>query len=194
MGHRLSKDGLSPHPMKTKAIQEMPRPKDKKAIERFLGCLQYLGRFLPRLAEVAAPLRALTEKSAVFTWQSQQEEAFNTLKTLITKAPVLKFYNVTNEATIQCNASEKILGGTLQQKSQPVAFASCSLTQTEQNYAQIEKEYLAIVFACERFNQYIHGRQQTTIYTDHRPLMPIFTKPIYNAPKRLQRMLLRLQK
>ena len=56
------------------------------------------------------------------------------------------------------------------------------------------KKCLAIVFACERFNQYIHGRLYTTIHTDHRPLVPIFTKPIYNAPKRLQRMLLRLQK
>ena len=172
----------------------MPRPENKKAVERFLGCLQYLSRFLPRLAEVAAPLRVLTEKSAVFTWQSQQEEAFNTLKALITKAPVLNFYNVTEEATIQCDASDKRLGAMLLQNGQPVAFASRSLTQSEQNYAQIEKKCLATAFACKPFNQYIHGRQETTIHTDHRPLVPIFTKPIYNAPKRLQRMLLRLQK
>ena len=89
---------------------------------------------------------------------------------LITKAPVLKFYNVTEEATIQCDASEKGLGATLLQKGQPIAFASRSLTTSEQNYAQIEKECLAIVFACERFNQYIHGRVYTTVHTDHRPL------------------------
>jgi len=130
----------------------------------------------------------------VFTWQSQQEDALKILKTLITKAPLLKFYNVTEEATIQCDASERGLGATLLQKGQPVAFASCSLIPSEQNYAQIEKECLAIVFACERFNQYIHGRQCTTIHTDHGPLVPIFRKPIYNAPKHLQRMLLRLQK
>jgi len=81
------------------------------------------------------------------------------------------------------------LGATLLQKGQPVAFASRSLTPSEQNYAQIEKECLTIVFACEQFNQYIHGRHCTTIHTDHRPLVLIFTKPIYNAPKRLQRML-----
>ena len=71
---------------------------------------------------------------------------------------------------------------------------SLSLTKTEQHYAQIEKESLAIVFACERFNHYIHGQKQTTIHTDHRPLVPIFRKPIYNVPKWLQRILLRLQK
>jgi len=80
------------------------------------------------------------------------------------------------------------------QNEQRVAFVSWSLTTVEQNYAQIEKECLAIVFACKCFNQYIHGREQTMVHTDHRPLVPIFNKPIYNAPKRLQRMLLRLQK
>ena len=69
-----------------------------------------------------------------------------------------------------------------------------SLSTTEQQYAQVEKECLAIVFACERFNQYLQGRDCITVDTDHKPLVPIFTKPIYNAPKRLQRMLMRLQK
>ena len=78
------------------------------------------------------------------------------------------------EATIQCDASEKGLDATLLQNGQPVAFVSRSLTKAEQNYVQIEKECLAIVFACERFNQYIHGREQTTVNSDHRPLVPIF--------------------
>jgi len=110
------------------------------------------------------------------------------------KAPVLRCYDVQEEAIIQCDASEKGLGATLLQQGQPVAFISHSLTKVEQNYAQMEKECLAIVFACEWFNQYIHGWEQTVVHTDHRPLVPIFNKPIYNAPKRLQRMLLRLQK
>ena len=110
MGHRLSKDGLSPDPDKVKAISDMPRPDYKKAVEHFLGCLQCLSRFLPQLAEVAAPLRLLTEQSAIFTWQTQQEEAFQALKTMIIKAPVLKFYDVKAEVTIQCDASEKGLG------------------------------------------------------------------------------------
>ena len=193
MGHHLTRDGLRPDPAKVRAIKDVPRPDNKKAVERFLGCMQYLSRFLPHLSEVAAPLRVLTEQSAIFTWQTQQEEAFQALKTMITTVPVLKFYDL-EEATIQCDASEKGLGATLLQKGQPVALISRSLTKAEQNYAQIKKECLAIVFACERFNQYIHGRDQTVVQTDHRPLVPIFSKPIYNAPKRLQRMLLRLQK
>ena len=73
-------------------------------------------------------------------------------------------------------------------------FASRTLTPTERGYAQIEKECLAIVFACERFNQYIFGRESISVQSDHKPLETIFKKPLTAAPKRLQGMLLRLQK
>ena len=109
---------------------------------------------------------------------------------MIIKAPVLKFYDVKAEVTIQCDASEKGLGATFLQNEQLVVFVSQSLTKAEQNYAQIKKECLAIVFTCKRFNQYIHGSERTTVHADHRPLEPIFNKPVYNAPKQL----LRLQK
>ena len=112
MGHKLTREDLRPDPAKIKAIRDMPRPDSKKAVERFLGCLQYLSHFLPQLAEEAAPLRLLTEQSAIFTWQTQQEAPFQKLKTMITTMPVLKFCNL-NEATIQCDASEKGLGATL---------------------------------------------------------------------------------
>ena len=96
--------------------------------------------------------------------------------------------------TKQCDASEAGLGATLLQNGQPVAFASRALSAAEKHYAQIEKECLAIVFACERFEHYIYGRSQVTVHTDHKPLETIYGKPLLNAPKRLQRMLLRLQK
>ena len=67
------------------------------------------------------------------------------------------------------------------------------MTATEVNYAQIEKELLAILFAVERFEQCVYGRP-VRIQTDHRPLESIFRKSLLSAPKRLQRMLLRLQK
>ena len=79
------------------------------------------------------------------------------------------------------------------QKGQPVAYASRSLTETERNYTQIEKELLAIVFGTEKFNQYTYGRR-VIVESDHKPLETISKKPLVSAPKRLQRMLLRLQK
>lgn len=76
----------------------------------------------------------------------------------------------------------------------PIAYASRALSQTERNYAQIEKECLAIVFATERFEHYILGKDCIKVLTDHKPLVTIFNKSILTSPKRLQRMRLRLQK
>jgi len=194
MGHLLTNKGLKPDPMKVRAIQALPQPTDKKSIERLLGCVKYLSRFLPNLAETVAPLRKLTEKEVPFYWESQQQTAFDQVKQLLTAAPVLKFYDVTEEVTLQCDASEKGVGATLLQGGQLVAFASRALSRVEQTYAQIEKECLAILFAAERFDQYLLGREVVTVNTDHKPLVPIFSKSIFNAPKRLQRMILRLQK
>ena len=170
MGHLLTRERLRPDPMKVKAIQNMPT--SKKAVERLLGFVNYLSRYLPKLAEVVAPLRQLTEKATPFYWKTQQEQALEKVKTLVTTAPVLKFYNVHEEVTIQCDASEKGLGATLMQNGYPVAFVSRALNSTEQAYAQIEKECMSILFACERFDQYLHGYQLMTVTTDHKPLMP----------------------
>ena len=79
------------------------------------------------------------------------------------------------------------------QEGQPIAYASRALTKTQQNYAQIEKETLAVVFGCEKFHQFVYGRT-VEVETDHRPLQSIFNKPLHQAPARLQRFLLQLQK
>ena len=107
---------------------------------------------------------------------------------------MLKYYDVQEPVVVQCDASERGSGAALLQNGQPVAFASRSLSQTERQYAQIEKECLAIVFSCERFSQYLAGREKITVETDHKPLQSIFRKSILSAPCRLQRMLLRLQR
>ena len=74
-----------------------------------------------------------------------------------------------------------------------MAYASGALTSAETRYAQIEKELLAIVFACERFDTYIYGTDAVIVWTDHKPLEAIVRKALNAAPQRLQRMLLRLQ-
>ena len=91
--------------------------------------------------------------------------------------------------TLQCDASEHGLGYSLLQKGQPIAYSARGLTSTKQNYAQIEKEMLAVVVGCEKFDQHIYD-QKAFVETDHNPLVLITKKPVHSAPKWLQRMLL----
>ena len=78
---------------------------------------------------------------------------WNEIKLLVVSIPVLAFYDTRKYVTIQCDASQNGLGATLLQEGRSVSYASRALTSAENNYAQIEKELLAIVFACERFDQ-----------------------------------------
>ena len=93
MGQLFTSEGLKPDPMKVEAIASMPRPDDKRAVQRLLGCVNYLSRFMPQLSKVSEPLRKLTEKNVMFTLDSSQEEAFQAIKSMISSAPLLKYYN-----------------------------------------------------------------------------------------------------
>ena len=193
VGHVLTRDGLKPDPSKIDAIKGMRRPTDVKGVQRLVGLANYLTRFLKKLADICEPLRQLTRKDAEWHWSDVHESAFKKIKEAASQAPVLRYFDPAKETVLQCDASDTGLGATLLQNGQPVAYASRSLTDTERNYAQIEKELLAIVFGAEKFNQYTYGRK-VIVESDHKPLEVIYRKPLVAAPKRLQRMLLRLQK
>lgn len=191
--HVLPAEGLRADPEKFQAVRGMPHPEDAKAVQRFIGFVTYLARFMPRLSEVCEPLRRLLDKDIPWHWLPKHDAAGEEIKRLVTTAPILRYYDVTKPITIQSDASQTGLGCCLMQENQPVSFASRALTQTEQNYAQIEKECLSIVFACQQFRYYLYGWGEITTETDHKPLISIFTKPLLTAPKRLQSMLLTLQ-
>jgi hypothetical protein len=161
--------------------------------------VQYLSPFIPHLSDLTAPLRCLLKKDAQFTWSATQQDAFNALKDNITSATTLNYFNPKLKTKIQVDASLKGLGAALIQtdprepdKERIVAFASKSLTETETRYANIEREFLAIVFGVERFHTYVYG-DTFEVESDHKPLESIQLKNLAQAPPRLQRMMLRLQ-
>ena len=193
MGHQMTKEGLEIDPDKVRAILELEKPDSVESLRRFLGFVNYLARFLPRLSEVLQPLRELTVKDVKWLWTNEHDAAFAEVKRLVTSAPILAYYDPSLPLLIQCDASEKGLGCALLQNQKPVAYASRALTDTETRYAQIEKEMLAVVFSLEKFNQYTFGRH-TDVHSDHKPLESITKKPLVRAPRRLQGMLLRAQK
>ena len=193
MGHILTAEGLKVDPEKIEAIMKMVAPQDVAGVQRYIGTVKYLSKFLPSLSSMCEPLRQLTKKDMAFCWTPDHDMVFQTIKQAVTKAPVLRYFDPKLELTAQCNASESGLGVALMQQGQPLAFASRALTQSERNYAQIEKELLAIVFCMEKFHPYLYGRP-IHVESDHKPLEAIFKKPIQASPKRLQSMLLRLQR
>ena len=190
----FGKDGMCPDPKKIQGILEMPPPKDTTQLQSFLGMVNFMHNFIPHLSEHTATLRGLLTKNAIFHWDESTNAAFQKLKSLIAEAQKrsLKFYNRNLPLTVQADASKHGLGAALLQQGEPVAFASKSLSETEQRYANIERELLAVVFPCERFKTYVLSRD-FTVESDHKPLEMIALKNLVAAPPRLQRMLLRLQ-
>jgi hypothetical protein len=193
MGHVISDKGLLPDPKKVIAITQMPQPQCKKEVKRFLGMINHLSIFIPNVSQINAPLRELVKHDVLWHWDRPQREAFNQLKQLLIKAPVMQYFDPSKKIVIQTDASKSGLGCCLLQDNHPTVYSSRSLSECEQNYAQIEKELLAIVYSLEKFHYYTYG-QHVEIQTDHKPLLVIVNKDITKTTARLQRLLLRLLK
>ena len=191
MGHVVSSRGIAPDPAKIRAIVDFPEPTSRDDLLRFNGMATYVSRYIPKFSDLTFPYRQLLKKDAPWTWAEPQQKAFTAIKQLITSAPVLSHYDPAKPLVIQTDASSKGLGSCLMQDGHPISFASRALTDCETRYAQIEKELLAIVYACEKFNNYVYGRE-VTVQSDHKPLESIFSKPLSSTTTRLQRMLIRL--
>ncbi|GFO20541.1 polyprotein [Plakobranchus ocellatus] len=136
----------------------MSAPEDKTGVQRILGMVNFLSPFIPNMSTLTGPLRLLLKKEVQFQWNHEQEGALQQVKKTLSAETVLKLYDSKSNVKIQCDASSTGLGACLLQEGRPVAYASRALTECETRYAQIEREMLAIVFAAERFSNYIYGR------------------------------------
>lgn len=197
LGHIIDGNGIRPDPDKVRAIVEMTSPVNVTEVRRFLGMVHQMSKFSPHLADKAKPLRDLVSPKNQWVWTENQQHAFETIKHELSSQPVLTLYNPEADTIVAADASSIGLGAVLTQKQHngqwlPIAYASRALTPTESKYAQIEKEALALTYACERFQEYLIGKP-FHLHTDHKPLVPIFsTKSLEELPLRVQRFRLRL--
>ena len=97
MGRVLPREGLKPDPNKVNAVSEMPKPTCKQEALSLLGFLNYLAKFLPRLSEISQPIHQLTTKDVKFIWTRQHDESFEEIKKLVTRHPVLRYYDMSTE-------------------------------------------------------------------------------------------------
>lgn len=199
LGHVINATGISADPEKVRAITEMSSPNSIQEVRRFLGMCNQLSKFSSELADKTKPIRDLLSEKSHWNWGIQQEEAFKEIKKILSDTPVLALYDPKAKTKIRTDASSYGLGAILMQKQsdrqwQPVAYASRALSPTEQRYAQIEKEALGITWGCEKFSEYISG-MKFHIETDHKPLIPIFTKKSLNdMSPRIQRFRMRIMR
>ncbi|XP_064483051.1 uncharacterized protein K02A2.6-like [Ornithodoros turicata] len=199
LGHIVDGSGIRPDEEKVNAILKMTSPTDKTGLRRLLGMATYLTRFVPKVAELLQPLSCMLSSKQEFVWGAPQQEAFQKWKEILSTSPVLGIYDPAKETVVTADASSFGLGAVLRQKQddgkyQVIAYASRILADVERRYAQIEKEGLALLWASEKFRDYLIGKK-FLLETDHKPLVSLFsTKQLHDLTPRLQRMRMRLMR
>ena len=166
-------------------------------LRRFLGMVNQLAKFTPQLSEATKPLRELLSSKNQWLWSDSQQQAFEAVRNMVSSDTILALFDPHRPTQVSADASSYGLGAVLMQQQpsgecKPISYISQALTTTEQRYAQIEKEALAVTWACERLRDFLTGLQ-FHIHTDHKLLVPLFTtKGLDELPVRIQRFRLQL--
>lgn len=193
LGYVIDRNGLHTDPGKIEVIMNYPTPTTAKEVKRFIGMAGWYRRFIKDFSKVSKPLCQLTSKKVQFKWTPEAEEAFNTLKSSLIEAPILKCPDFSRNFTIHCDASSFAIGAVLTQKydetDHPIAYCSRLLNKHESNYTTTERELLAVLYALEQFRMYVEG-QKCTIITDHASLQWFYK--LKNPTGRLARWSIRL--
>ena len=177
----VSENGIEPDPQKIEKVRDYPTPKNLKTLQQFLGLASYYQRYIPLFSKIAAPLHALTRKTAAYVWTPLCQQAFDKLKELLTTSPVLAFPNFSQPFLLETDASGKGVGAVLSQRQEdcsirPIAYASRTLQKHEANYGISELEALAVVWAVKHFRVYLYGHH-CTVFTDHSALKSLLNTP-----------------
>ena len=178
LGYRIDETGIYPVEAKVKAVWEAPAPTNVTELKSYLGLINFYGKFLPNLSTELEPLYQLLRKNQRWKWNIEQIRAFERSKTLLQSETVLVHFDPKKKLIVSCDASPYGVGAVLAHEmpdgsERPIAFASRTLTPAEKKYSQLDKEGLAMVFAVQKFHQFLYGRH-FTIFTDHKPLLGIF--------------------
>ena len=199
LGYVISADGIRTDPKKVQAIAEMAPCRSVRDVQTFMGMCQYYAKFVPKFQEIALPIQELLKKGVKFKWTVRQQKAFDTLKDLLMKAPILSYPKDDCKYVLDTDASDYALGGVLNQlqpnksgrlEEKVIAYYSKRFDDTERHYCARRRELLAIVRSVKHFDSYLRG-QDFTIRTDHASLR--FIKTMKELPSQFHRWVMALE-
>ena len=161
-------------------IRNVPIPKTKKQLQRFIGLVQYLHKFIPSLQISLKPFHELLHKNRRFEWNHEHNELFGSIKNKITNASFLSHPDLTKGFEAYCDASIDGIGAVLAQKDHDgnlkiVQFSSKLFNKTQRNWHVSEQEIYAVIHAVEKWRPYLIG-QQFRVHTDHKNLAELFNR------------------
>ena len=183
-GFRCSKDGVMPDEDKLAAISKFPQPKSLTDLRSFLGLVNQIAMFHPDIAHMSVKMRTLLKKDIAFVWTKEIDIEFEALKKVLCSNAVVKPFNPNLKTILMTDASRLHgIGYALTQVDEEgklwlIEAGSKSLNPTQQNYAVIEIEAMAIFWAVQRCQFYLKGMPSFKIKTDHKPLLGVFEKSL----------------
>lgn len=197
IGHIVGSGNIKMDWEKIEAIKNLKRPANKKEVKQLLGFFGFYRVFVCNFAEIAKSLTDLTKKDKPYNvmWLPEHEDAFQCLKNLICSNQVLVNFEIGRVTNVYCDSSDYACGAVLTQVTEdnterPVAFISCKLTETQRNWAAIEKEAYSVIWALNKFKIWVLGHH-TTVFTDHNPLIYVLNNK--SKSTKLMRWCLALQ-
>ncbi|XP_066162190.1 uncharacterized protein [Oryza sativa Japonica Group] len=179
LGHVISAGGVAVDPSNVESVTNWKQPKTVSKIRSFLGLAGYYRRFIENFSKIAKPMTRLLQKDVKYKWSEECEHCFQELKNRLLSAPILILPDPKKGLQVYCDASKLGLGCVLMQDGNVVAYASRQLRPHEKNYPTHDLELAAVVHALKIWCHYLFGTR-TEVYTDHKSLKYIFTKPDLN--------------
>lgn len=188
LGHLISEKGIFIDPKKKEILLSWEKPSTGAGLASFLGLAVYASAHIRHFADITARLfqeKARTKNKNKINWTPELELDFNLVKKAIANAPFLRFYDPSKRIVLGTDMSQVAIGGVLYQPDDDndtitsdniVAFCSKKLSPTQQRYPAYKKELWAMVYCLRKFHQYIWGRRNVTVYTDHKPLIHILNQ------------------
>ena len=167
LGYCVSKEGIAPDPKLVEKIKNAKPPSNMKQLESFVGLASFYGRMIPDFATKMLTLNEIRNEE--FRWENEEQKGFENIKNELCANHLVQPNSLTKEATVTTNASEKAIGGLFSQEGHPVTYATRKLSQGEQNYSNIERQALEIVFVVTILKQFLLGRR-ITLQADHKLL------------------------